>query len=98
MKTALTLTLLLAGCIQTGLTPCESKLCPTDKVCSTAGAEPTCVFPEQLTECTAKVDGDPCTIRDTPVSSCIGGLCQPVDCGNGIVTFDEACDDGNNAS
>ncbi|HUS33472.1 MAG TPA: hypothetical protein VMZ53_33450 [Kofleriaceae bacterium] len=97
-RVVLCVALLFGGCVQSGLVPCESKACPTDKVCATVDAEPTCVYPEQLSDCTGKADGEPCTIRNTLVSSCIAAICQPVECGNSVRTADEACDDGNNAN
>jgi len=92
------LALFVTACIQPDLPACESKLCPADKVCYSGASGATCVYPEQLSECSTLADGASCTIRNTPAASCFAGICQPDECGNHILTADEACDDGNNAN
>src|SRR5512138_1257156 len=88
-----------AACHTPELTHCPEVDCPKEKVCDGHGG---CAFPEQIDICKGHTDGDPCTYKDQTGTSvdgeCTGDVCYPLGCGNGFVTPDEACDDGNNQS
>src|SRR5262249_23297926 len=90
----LALAAIFPACIESHLVPCGDNACPTDHVCH----DGSCIFPEQLTACTASTDGTPCTFASVNAAMCVGGVCQPLGCGNGIVKPDEVCDGGNNAN
>jgi cysteine-rich repeat protein len=89
----------LAACFSAEITHCPEVDCPKDMVCDNHGG---CALPEQLSQCTGKADGTACSYRDRTNAmisgACAGGLCVPVSCGNGIVSPNELCDDGNNNS
>lgn len=63
----------------------DGKVCNGMEVCGSDGV------------CAAGVaveDGVSCTTQSGADGQCIGGLCAPPDCGNGVVDGTEDCDDG----
>ncbi|MGE5183617.1 MAG: DUF4215 domain-containing protein [Acidobacteriota bacterium] len=89
----------LAACVSPTLVHCPDVDCPEGKLCDGQGG---CASPQQLTACDGQQTGDMCTYLDPtgqPVDGeCVNMVCEPVGCGNGVVTPEEACDDGNNVS
>ena len=89
----------LSACFSAEITHCPTVDCPGQMVCDDHGG---CAFPEQLAECQGKPDGTLCgytnQAKDHVEGACAGGLCVPLECGNGVATTNEACDDGNNQS
>lgn len=84
---------LASACVEDRRPSCADGLrCPTDKVCDTHGG---CAWPEQLDACANAPNGQVCMYRNEPNGLCSDGLCVPANCGNGIVTVNEVCDDGN---
>ena len=82
---------LCAGCLDSHLVPCGDLACPQGDEC-VAG---TCVTPDQLAACAGQVDGTTCTTTAIAVGHCVAGVCRASICGDGIVEYGEACDDGN---
>ena len=93
------LMLALSACFSAEITHCPDVDCPKEMVCDDHGG---CAFPDQLSSCSGKSDGTLCTYRDRTNSivngACSASLCVPVNCGNGLVSPNELCDDGNNDS
>src|ERR1051325_12021073 len=89
----------VAACVEPKFTHCPDVDCPANEVCDNHGG---CALPEQFSACDGAADNSACgytNIAGTHVDgACTGGLCLPAGCGNGIVTMDEVCDDGNNKS
>jgi cysteine-rich repeat protein len=84
------------GCAKPAITVCANVDCPASEVCDPTSSG--CLFPEQLSECDGSPDDTSCTYNDDngPVSgACTKGVCLPLGCGNGILTANEVCDDGN---
>src|SRR5437764_1377599 len=98
-KILIAMALVFAACASPTLTHCPDLDCPKDKVCDGQGG---CAFPAQVSACNGFRSGDPSTYPDptgaTVSGECVNMVCLPVGCGNGVVTPDEACDDGNNIS
>jgi cysteine-rich repeat protein len=63
-------------------------------VCTATG----CASPDQLAACAGAGDGDTCATRAFADGACVGGVCQPISCGDGKVVGTEVCDDGNQRS
>ena len=85
----------LAGCVQSGVVHCaDGRTCPAGTICAEPGL---CALPVQLTVCEGQAEGTPCSFPGG-TGACLGGVCIPTGCGNGIREPGEACDDGNTAS
>ncbi len=84
---------LVAGCLQSSLTPCADQYCPADKECH----EPTgaCYGPDQIAACDGLADFDQCEFGNF-VGYCLDGICLSPRCGDGFVQpeINETCDDG----
>ncbi len=80
-----------AGCLDDAAVVCGDLLCPVASVCL-AGA---CADRDLVEPCLGQVEGAPCTLAGIGAGECLGGLCRPIGCGNGIRNGGEACDDGN---
>ena len=84
------LALALAGCLDKTANNCgDGIVCPLDKVCVRGG----CVLPEQIAQCNGATDGQICSFMNS-TAVCIGGVCEPDVCGNGVKLAPEECDDG----
>ena len=82
----------LSGCFAPRATTCaDGRICPPAKLCAPSGG---CVNPDQLVACAGKVDGDACT-ASIGTSVCREGACELAYCGDGLITGNEKCDDGN---
>jgi cysteine-rich repeat protein len=93
---ALALVCTLSACLQGAFTHCPNVDCPSGEVCDGQGG---CALPDQLDQCLGKSDGDACDYNDRTgkkiMGYCTHAVCTPVGCGNGVLTPDEVCDDGN---
>src|ERR1041385_4437595 len=89
----------LVACVSPTINHCPDVDCPKNEVCDNHGG---CAFPDQLSQCDGKPDDTPCSYTDVAGAqvdgACHASLCVPKECGNGIKTADELCDDGNNTS
>ncbi|MBV8763010.1 MAG: DUF4215 domain-containing protein [Deltaproteobacteria bacterium] len=91
---------MFAACYSPTFTHCPDVDCPQGRVCDGQGG---CALQGQVDACTGVSSGDPCTYQSATGSTVAGectmqGVCLPLGCGNGVVTPDEVCDDGNNVS
>jgi cysteine-rich repeat protein len=84
---------LLVGCARDSLVRCAGELCALDSQCY---MDIECVTNAQLSACASVADGQECDA--VPNGHCASGVCRSTICGDGIVEFGEACDDGNNVS
>src|SRR5690349_5557755 len=92
MRWLVALSLLVSGCVQSGVVECaQGNVCPEAFVCAPAGG---CYSPAQVDACGALADGMTCTV-DGRMGACAGGGCLVPVCGNAVVEPGEACDDGN---
>jgi cysteine-rich repeat protein len=94
--------LALGGCVETTSVTCpDGSVCPSGTQCAAAitlaGTERVlCVYPDQLSACVGKDDGDSCELADTIAGgTCHSDVCIPVVCGNGFLDTGEVCDDEN---
>lgn len=80
--------LVVGACIQS-----ESVVCGADQLCpaGTMCRNDLCVDPAAVTACDGKADNASC--GDTAI--CHGGVCTPIECGNGFIDPGEQCDDHN---
>jgi cysteine-rich repeat protein len=89
----------LAGCsLRSDLVDCgNGQLCPVGRTCVqlVAPDEQVCASDDQLAACEGLLDDDACELDGEPASSCQGGVCLPIVCGNGRMDRGEACDDAN---
>ena len=84
------------GCAKPAILECAKVECPAAMMCDPNSDS--CVYPEQLSECSGQVDDTPCmyTADTGDISgACTQGVCLPLGCGNGVLTPDEVCDDSN---
>jgi cysteine-rich repeat protein len=86
-------TFLLSGCLEPASIECGGRYCPAGLVCSPDGT--LCVTRAQVSACSGKADRAPCSVSGAAAAECRQGVCTPQVCGDGIVTGDEVCDDGN---
>jgi cysteine-rich repeat protein len=86
----------LAACLKDRSTTCGDLLCPAGTVCAPDSSR--CVTAAQFAGCSGLHDGDDCTLGDVTTAQCLGGVCSPVVCGDGLLMRGEACDDGNTRS
>lgn len=85
--------LIVAGCVQSDSLICaDGRECPNNTVCDDVHA--LCVTHDQATACAPHVDGDVCTAGSNFTGICDRSYCVP-GCGDGVVSGDEQCDDGN---
>jgi len=82
----------LAACVQSNKVVCGDLTCPADYQCDLASNR--CISPEQLAACKDLPDGTSCTVSTAP-GSCLAGVCEPLVCGDGIVSGAEECDGDN---
>jgi len=100
MRILVFILLVLSACYSPTFTRCPDVDCPAGRVCDGQGG---CALQGQVDACTGVSSGDPCTYSDPTGKQVSGectmqGVCLPIGCGNGVVTPDEVCDDGNNVS
>src|SRR5689334_1457361 len=90
--------LVLAGCVETNTKRCGDVVCSETSVCSPAGDR--CVSQAQLDGCAGMADGSQCGYPGVPDGACLGQVCVPAGCGNGVIDpgSAEVCDDGNRIS
>jgi hypothetical protein len=80
----------LASCIRSNEVACDDgRTCPPGNMCDDDNH--TCISPSQAAACEGLVDGDACTFEGVS-GTCASGVCQPLVCGDGIRTGNEACD------
>jgi hypothetical protein len=80
----------LASCIRSNEVACgDGRVCPPGNTCDDANH--TCISPAQAASCEGLVDGAACTFEGVS-GTCASGICQPLVCGDGIRTGNEACD------
>lgn len=88
------LSVLLLACVSTacieaqGVT-CGERRCPAGDVCVAAG----CATLDEANACVDHSDGASCTTT-IGNGTCTGGACRPAVCGDGVLGFGEACDEG----
>jgi cysteine-rich repeat protein len=87
---------LVAACVEPQLRQCPTVDCPMAMVCDGHGG---CAMPEQLAQCLGQDEGAACSYSSQANvridGACAGGVCRQLGCGNGILTPNETCDDGN---
>ncbi len=84
--------LALSGCLQASVVVCEDgRICAEGDVCH----EAECVSPDQLAACEDVAELEPCTVDEVEgAGRCHGGVCEPIACGDGILTGSEQCEVG----
>src|SRR5258706_14251580 len=84
----------LGGCFHSNSSVCsDGTICPPGTQCVYAPTT-SCVSQDQIDACTGIADGMPCTVTSMGTGICRGGWCS-FECGNGVISAGEACDDGN---
>ncbi|HEY4057003.1 MAG TPA: DUF4215 domain-containing protein [Kofleriaceae bacterium] len=83
----------LASCVGPDTPNCDGLVCPTDKVCDPHRVE--CVLPSQVTACAEMPDATACVFPGETDGVCDHGVCFTSECGDGLVSADEVCDDAN---
>ncbi len=92
---AVGLALGLAACVSPGEVDCGNGfVCAAGGVCVPLAGETLCVEKDAIAACNGIADGRSCTFGEVP-SSCNGGACLAIVCGNSRVEPGEVCDDGN---
>ncbi len=80
----------LASCIRSNEVTCgDGRVCPPGNTCD--DVDHTCISPSQAAACEGLADGNACTFEGVS-GTCDAGVCQPLVCGDGIRTGNEACD------
>ncbi|HEY4182614.1 MAG TPA: hypothetical protein VGM90_37535 [Kofleriaceae bacterium] len=79
----------LCSCLDPAAITCDFGVCPGAKRCDEV--HQTCVFPDQLTSCTGKSDGDDCEVGNRP-GVCTDGVCLERGCGDRHLDGAEQCD------
>ncbi len=93
MKGALVVAFVLAGCVESGKVVCgDGRVCPAGYQCDDVAHR--CISPDQLTACAGLAPNDPCVISGAP-GVCDDGACEPLVCGDGLVSGNEQCDGEN---
>ena len=82
----------LAACVQSNKVTCGDLTCPPSYTCDLANQR--CISPDQIAACRGNADGDACTVDGAP-GQCAAGVCEPLVCGDGLVTGAEQCDGSN---
>lgn len=92
VRVALIAIVLLGGCVDDRLQSCAADLtCPIGSTCVDGMF---CATRSALDACTGRDEAAPC--NSASVSGyCVHGACRTSTCGNGVVEYGEACDDGN---
>ena len=86
----LVLLCVLASCIRSNEVTCgDGRVCPPGNTCDDTNH--TCISPSQAAACEGLVDGSACMFEGVS-GTCANGICQPLVCGDGIRTGNEACD------
>jgi cysteine-rich repeat protein len=94
---ALLLGLLAAsGCLDAASTRCNDLYCPVGTVCAAQANR--CATPAQISACNGKQDTDDCSVPGVGAAQCSKGVCVSQVCGDGLVSGDELCDDGNTSA
>ncbi|HEX7703617.1 MAG TPA: hypothetical protein VF403_22910, partial [Kofleriaceae bacterium] len=89
MKRLALVVVALGGCISSNSSVCSNdSICPAGTVCDPHNL---CVLPDQLTACDNKQEADACTFSGGS-GHCLGGVCLPTTCGDGVVEVGEMCD------
>jgi cysteine-rich repeat protein len=84
---------LCASCLGDPLARCPNGIeCPLGKVCDGNGG---CATQEQLDACKDQADLTACSVSGVPQGECRNAVCEPAECGNGVVELDEECDNGS---
>ncbi|HEY4177253.1 MAG TPA: DUF4215 domain-containing protein [Kofleriaceae bacterium] len=83
----------LGACIGPDTPSCDGLVCPTDKICDPHRV--TCVLPSQVTACASMPDATACVFPGETDGVCDHGVCFTSECGDGLVSADEVCDDAN---
>jgi cysteine-rich repeat protein len=81
------------ACLDSMSVRCGELTCPEGTTCSATGDA--CIIRERLDACDGAADGTTCTYSGVDNGVCRGGVCEAIECGNGSVDPQEACDDGN---
>jgi cysteine-rich repeat protein len=92
LRLSVVLVVMMSGCYGSGVTDCGAIACPNDRVCDGHGG---CALPQQLSSCAGVGDATACSYPGVATGECNQNLCVPIGCGNGEITSDEVCDDGN---
>ncbi len=80
----------LAGCVQSGEVVCsDGRLCPPGYQCDDVNMR--CLSAEQVAACSGRGEGADCSFGGVP-GACRRGACEPLTCGDGIKSGNEACD------
>jgi cysteine-rich repeat protein len=85
---------LAVGCVRDPTVRCGELACPAGSVCTANG----CAMPDQLAACMGLADAASCTTHMIGNGACVGGVCEPIVCGDGQIVGPEVCDDGNLAA
>lgn len=82
--------LLVSGCVQSEEVHCaDGRLCPPGYTCDDAHMR--CLSADQVAACAGRDEGADCTIAGAP-GGCRSGACEPLVCGDGVKSLNEACD------
>jgi len=82
-----------SACVESAAVVCASgRVCPPRSRCDEATDR--CISDEQLAACADSADGDECAALSL-TGTCLAGVCEFTQCGNGQLELDEICDDGN---
>lgn len=87
-RLAWTVALVASGCVTSNTQHCPETgiVCPAGYRCGTwPDGDPRCIEPGQLAQCDGKAEGATCE-HDGIVGSCIGGACEPLMCGDRIIS------------
>jgi len=100
--------MLSAGCGATEVSDCqtpegEGYLCPKGTICAPEGTPAGCYEESQLADDCQGASWDPnaapiaCSTNESSTDNgyCLGQICEPSDCGDGIVSGVEICDGGD---
>lgn len=80
------------GCVRPSTFECGDVLCSEGTSCVAALGQ--CVSTDALVACEGLVEGAACQASGA-VGTCLGGICIPLQCGDGVVSAPEQCDGAN---